>query len=146
MAIVLSSIALIFSVFVFVYHRRGSRRDLLLHVHDQQLSAERQDGRRVLFELYEQKRLPEELSDEEHRSANHALSVFNVIGYMYCRRYVPRRDLLELWDLTSVRLFDAAERSGFLAMRDAQNGAPIWPYFRPFVADARKHAPLSSRA
>jgi hypothetical protein len=143
MAIVLSSIALLFSAFVFLYNHRSGKRELLLRVHDQQLSADRQDGRRVLFELYEQNQPPESLSGEDHRAVNHALSIFNVIGFLYCKRYVPRRDLMDLWALTATRLFDAAEKSGFLAVRDAQNGDPIWPYFRRFVADARRYKPMS---
>jgi hypothetical protein len=141
LAIFLSSIALVFSAFVFVYNRQTSKRELLLRIHDQQLSAERQDGRRVLFELYERRKPPESLSEDDHRAANHALSIFNVIGFLYSKRYVPRRDLIDLWALTGTRLFDAAEKTGFLAMRDAQNGAPIWPYFRYFVADARRRIP-----
>lgn len=143
MAIVLSSVALFFSAFVFLHNRQTVKRELLLRIHDQQLVADRQDGRRVLFQLYEQKMPPESLSYEDHRAVNHALSIFNVIGFLYCKRYVPRRDLMDLWAITGTRLFDAAERSGFLALRDSQNRVPIWPYFRRFVADARRFTPIS---
>ncbi len=145
MAIVLSSIALLFSAFVFLYNRRANKRELLLRVHDQQLAADRQHGRRVLFEIVERSQPPEDLPDEDHRAANHALSVLDLMGFLYCKRYIPRRDAMALWARTAVRLVDAAEASGFLALRDAQNGAPIWPYLRRFTADARSYIERSQR-
>lgn len=139
MAVILSIAALLFSAFVFVYNRRSSKRELLLRMHEQLLSPERQHGRRVLFELVERNQTPENLTVEEFRDANHALSLLGMLGFIYCKRYIPRQDVLDLWALTTMRVVDAAEKSGFLALRDAQNGAPIWPYLRRFVEDARQH-------
>jgi hypothetical protein len=141
-AIAVSLVALLFSTFVFLYNRRASKRELLLRIHDQQLAADRQHGRRVLFEMAEQGQPPDDLSDEDHRAANHALAVLDLMGFLYCKRYIPRRDAMDLWARTTTRLVNAAEISGFLALRDAQNGAPIWPYLRRFAADARRRTHL----
>jgi hypothetical protein len=40
----------------------------------------------VLFELHEGKQPPESLSAEDHRAANQALSIVNVIGFLYTKR------------------------------------------------------------
>jgi hypothetical protein len=139
MAVVLSVLALLFSAFVFFYNRRSNKRELLLRFHEQLLAPERQHGRRVLFELVERNQGPDDLTAEEFRDANHSLSLLGMLGFLFCKRYIPRHDVLDLWALTAVRVFDAAEKSGFLALRDAQNGAPPWPYLHPFVTDARRH-------
>ncbi|GAB2994711.1 DUF2800 domain-containing protein [Amycolatopsis acidiphila] len=139
MAIVLSFIALLFSAFVFLYNRRASKRDLYVRMHDQLLDADRQHGRRVLFELAEQNQQPGDLTSEEHRYANHALATLELFGFLYFKRYIPRRDALEMWGITITRLVDAGEQSGFLALRDAQNGMPVWPYLRRLAVDSRRH-------
>jgi hypothetical protein len=49
-----------------------------------------------------------------------ALASFNTIGFLYRKRYVPRSDVVDLWGLTTVRAYRAAEEVGFIALRDAQ--------------------------
>ena len=144
MAVILSVAALLFSAFVFFYNRRSSKRELLLRIHEQLLAPERQHGRRVLFEMVERAETPHDLKADDFRDANHALSLLGMLGFIYCKRYIPRHDVLDLWALTATRVVDAAEKSGFLALRDAQNGAPIWPYLRRFVDDARRHIDRTS--
>jgi hypothetical protein len=142
MAVVVSFTAVLISTFVFVYNRRMSRRDLLLDAHERQLSPENQHGRRVVFEMRETGESPDALSAEDFRSANHALASMNMLGFLCCRRYVSTRDVIALWGQTVVRVVDAAEQTGFLALRDSQQeGTPVWPYLREFalIAQARSH-------
>ncbi|MBE8516911.1 hypothetical protein ILP97_05170 [Amycolatopsis sp. H6(2020)] len=142
MAVVVSFVAVLLTTFVFVYNRRTSRRDLLLNAHEKELVPENQHGRRVIFELRETGESPEALSAEDFRSANHALSSLNMLGFLCCRRYVSMSDAIALWGLTVVRVVDASEETGFLALRDSQQeGTPVWPYLREFalIARARSH-------
>lgn len=134
MALVISILALALSAFVFVHNRRADKRKLLLQAHDQLLDADRQDGRRILFEMQEKGRSPSELSPDEYRSVNHALASFNTLGFLCRKRYVARSDAVDLWGLTTVRAYRAAEAVGFLTLRDAQNMTPVWPNLRYFVA------------
>ncbi|MFE5501377.1 hypothetical protein ACFQ73_02355 [Amycolatopsis japonica] len=143
MAVAVSFIAVLVSTLVFVHNRRTSRRDLLLNAHEKQLVPENQHGRRVVFELRETGGSPEALSAEDFRSANHALSSLNMLGFLCCRRYVSMSDAIALWGLTVVRVVAAAEETGFLALRDSQQeGTPVWPYLREFALIARSRSHL----
>lgn len=86
----------------------------------------------------------EDLSAEDFRSANHALSSLNMLGFLCCRRYVSMRDAIALWGQTVVRAVDAAERTGFLALRDSQQaGTPVWPFLREFALIAQERSDLA---
>ncbi|MEV6624391.1 hypothetical protein AB0M83_39695 [Amycolatopsis sp. NPDC051106] len=143
MAVVVSFIAVLVSTFVFVYNRRTSRRDLLLDAHERQLLGDNQHGRAVLFEAHASGTMVGELSAEDFRSANHALSSLNMLGFLCCRRYVSMRDSIALWGLTAVRVVAAAEKCGLLALRDTQQkGTPVWPYLREFALIAQERSDL----
>lgn len=138
MAIAISVAALLLSALSFAYNHRANKRDLMIRVHDQLLAPERQDGRRLLFEMCEHGRSPQDLSDAEFRSVNNALAWLEFMAMLAERRYIPRKDALASWGLTSMRTVEAAERSGFLALRDTQQGSTVWPYIRKFAATARQ--------
>jgi hypothetical protein len=139
MSLVVSFIAILFSAFVFAYNRRASKRDLMLRIYDYLIVAERQHGRRILFEMVENHRRPADLTSEEFLAANHAVATLDLMAFLHKRRYVPRRDAVELWGVTTARTYRAARDTGFLAFRDSQHGREIWPYFRAFgqMAEAR---------
>jgi hypothetical protein len=130
MSLVISLIALLFSAFVFAHNRRDDKRDLLLRMHEHLLTTGQQEGRRTLFEMYEQKRSPDDLTSNEFNSINYALSAYNMLGYLFHEKYISRSDIIALWGLPAARARRAAERTGFLALRDLQNREPIWPYLR----------------
>ncbi|HEU5469403.1 MAG TPA: hypothetical protein VFV67_02030 [Actinophytocola sp.] len=137
MAIIISIAALMLSSFVFAYNHRTAKRDLMIRIYDQLLAADRQQGRRVLFELCEYGRKPEDLCEDDFRSANHALAWLDLMAMLYDKRYIPRRDSMALWGITTSRIVHAAEQSGFLQFRDNQQGSLLWPYVRKFAAAAR---------
>lgn len=143
MAVVVSFVAVLFSTFVFVYNRRTSRRDLLLETHERQLQVENQQGRAVLFEAQASGTPAGDLSAADFRSANHALSSLNMLGFLCCRRYVSMRDAIALWGLIAVRVVAAAEATGFFALRDSQQeGTPVSPYLRRFAQIAQHRSDL----
>ena len=137
-ALVISFAALTISALSFVHNRATQRRALLLDLYSRLLTQEQQLGRRIVFQLREQGRLVEDLKEEEHDYANHALSTMNIIGFLYDRSYVPQKDAMQLWGRAAYRLCKAAEESGMLALRDGQEGNRVWPYFRSFAATAER--------
>ena len=135
----ISLAALVFSVFVFVHNRRGSRRELLLKVHEQLLEPDRQRARRALFEMGEQDKTPNDLAPDEFVAVNHALASLDMLGYLFYRRLVPRSDVIALWGVTAMRACQVAEATGMLAMRDEQNRMRVWPYLRYLAAWMDRH-------
>lgn len=145
-AILISVVALLFSATVFFYNRRASRRDLLLRVHEDYLKADQQQGRGDLFVAYEvgvdfedDEGLADSyrLGSDKFRSINHAVSYMDVMGYLFFRGYIPRRDAHALWGITVARVQYAAEGTRFLALRDRLYGQEIWPHLRHFAACVR---------
>jgi hypothetical protein len=133
MSLVISLTALFLSAFVFLHNRWASKRDLLLKIHEQLLASDRQHGRRVLFELLERGGKVTDLSAGDFLAVNHALASLDLMSFLFVKRYIPRADAIALWGLTGTRLFRAAMETDFLALRDKQHGADIWPYLRQFV-------------
>jgi hypothetical protein len=65
--------------------------------------------------------------------------MLNVLGFLYDRRYVSRRDSLTLWATSASRVHKSAVIAGSLALRDSQedgHGDGVWPFFRDFAAAA----------
>jgi hypothetical protein len=136
-SLVISSAALALSPGAFLTSRWRDRRDLLLRVHDRMTAADQQRGRRLIYDMSTKHKRVEDLSDEDYVSINNALASLNNLGLYYRRRYVRRKDLLELWALPVVRLLRAAEP--FLAHRDELAGTHTWPELRTFALDAEKY-------
>lgn len=132
-AVLISAIALGFTVAVFLYNRRTGRRELFLRAHEDFVHPERQQGRRELFEAYEAGIEPGDLDFDRFGSINHAVAAVDVMGYLFYRGYVPRGDAYALWGITVARVHWAAEKSGLLSLRDRQFGTTIWPYVRHFA-------------
>ena len=78
-----------------------------------------------------------DLSDDDFDLINYALASLNTLGMYYRRRYVRRKDVLELWAIPVVRLMQAAEP--FLDHRDEVAGRRVWPDLRAFASDAKKY-------
>jgi hypothetical protein len=100
-------------------------------------TADQQRGRRLIHDMSTKHRKVKDLSDDEYVSINNALASLNTLGIYYRRRYVRRKDILELWALPVVRLMRAAEP--FLAYRDELTGTSTWPELRSFALDAEKY-------
>lgn len=136
-AVAISLAAFALTLYTFIHSRQIARRDLLLNLQDQLLAPDRQEGRRVLFEMSEKGLTPQDLSAEEFRLVNHSLAMLDALGFLYVRRYIAQSDALDLWGATTARAYVAAESCGFIALRDIQHQEPIWPYLRQFADTAR---------
>jgi hypothetical protein len=146
MSIAISIVALTLSFAVFVHGRWRDKRDLLLRLHDQLISAEKQKGRRILYMMGEQQQRMEDLSDDDYLLINNTLAALNVLGIYYQRRYVNRKDVLELWAIALVRTLQGAE--SFLEHRDTDQGYPVWTQYRALCDDAKdyiRHQGISVR-
>jgi hypothetical protein len=137
-SVVVAAAAFAVSLSTFLINRRRDRRDLFLRLHERLASVDQQRGRKLIHErLRRQHKLVEDLGDD-YEAINNALAMLNVACFYYARRYISRKDWLEIWSVPIVRAIDAAEP--FLAYRDAQvGGARTWPEMRQFAADARKY-------
>jgi hypothetical protein len=136
-SLAISSAALALSLGAFLTSRWRDRRDLLLRVHESMIAANQQRGRRLIYDMSAKHTRVEDLSDDDYILINNALASLNNIGIYYRRRYVRRKDVLELWALPVVRLLRAAEP--FLAHRDELVGTRTWPELRAFALDAGKY-------
>lgn len=136
-AIAVSVLAVTISLFSLLANRRKDRRDVFLKLHEQLISPELQNGRRVLFDLYARSGQVQDLSREDYTSANRALAMFDIAG-LYChKKYVSEAEILELWAAPLVRMKYAAEP--FMRHRDAFSpGVPVWPHYRRLADHAEE--------
>jgi hypothetical protein len=140
---VISVVALGFSLFVLVDNRRRDRRDLLLKLHEELVSEERQRGRRLIYQLADQP--VESWESDQYDRVNNALAFFDVFGMYVDQRYVRKDDALRLWAEPVYLAWQAAQP--FLEFRARQVGYRAWPYFERFARDAeadlrRRGSPL----
>jgi len=138
MAIAISLAAVVVSLSAFLHGRWRDRRDLFLRINEHLVSPDQQHGRRLLYAMKEKPTPVKDLSAEDYLAINNALAALNVLAIYYLRRYVPRKDVLELWALPVLRALLAGD--AFLAHRDAQQGTPIWPQLRKLGKDAKQYA------
>lgn len=134
-SLVIAIAALAVSLSAFLTSRWRDRRDLLLRVHERLVTVEQQQARRLIHRLGEQGKRVEDYTDDEYAVVNNALAAFNVLGIYYKRRYIRRRDVLELWAVPLLRLMSPS--APFLAHRDSfTEGHLTWPELRDLAADA----------
>jgi hypothetical protein len=136
-SILISAVAVVLSLIALSYQRTTQRKELLLRVYEGLLEPEQQKGRRLLFELAEQEKPITELDQDDVDCVNHALASLNILGFLYGRGYIPRRDALDLWGVPAARAWKAAHETGMFDRRDGQEGRPVWPHFRAFACKAR---------
>jgi hypothetical protein len=136
-SLAISSAALALSLGAFLMARWRDRRDLLLRVHESMIAADQQRGRRLIYDMSAKHKRIEDLSDDDYVLVNNTLASLNSLAMYYRRRYVRRKDILELWALPVARLLRAAEP--FLAHRDELAGTRTWPELRGFASDAEKY-------
>lgn len=143
-ALTVAIVALIVSLSAFVFEMVSRRRQLLLTIYDKLLEAEQQRGRRLLHELAESSRSYEALDESSRDCVNHALSTLNVLGYLYKRRYVSRKDTLLLWGPAASRARRSAQICGYMEYRQTKAEEPLWPYFKQFVEAAERTSDRAS--
>jgi len=137
MTVAISVAALAVSLSALLATRWRDRRDLLLRMHERLITTDQQRGRRLVYKMSESGMRVEDLTDEQYELVNNALASLNTLGIYYQRRYVRRRDLLEIWSEALVSLLRPAET--FLAHRDALPGGGRWPQLQVLAHDARQY-------
>jgi hypothetical protein len=137
MSVAIAVAALVLSLSAFLHGRWRDRRDLFLQIYKHLVSANQQRGRRLLHSMGEKQAQVKDLSEDDYVLINNALASLNVLAFYYQRRYVRRKDVLELWALPVRRALLAGD--AFLEHRDALQELPIWPELRAFDKDAGKY-------
>lgn len=137
-ALMVAIFALAVSLAAFVFEYISRRRQLFLSIYETLLEADQQRGRRLVHQLAESRSAYDSLDESARDTVNHALSTLNVLGFLYHRRYISRRDALSLWGPATSRVRRSAHTAGVLAYRDGLEGGRVWPYFRSFSDDAEK--------
>jgi len=135
-SVVISLMAVGFSILVFVDNRRRDQRDLFLKIHQQMIGERLQRGRRILFQKAKDEASIAELSDEEYREINEALSFYNILGFYVQNRYVRERDVMEFWAVPVVRAWKAAKP--FIAYRVSRDGYHVLDSFENLAARAER--------
>jgi hypothetical protein len=111
MSIAISIAALAVSLSAFLSTRWRDRRDLMLRVHERLVTRDQQRGRRLVFEMSEKKTQVEDLSADDYELINSALAALDVLVIYYKRRYIRRKDVLEIWAAQVLRVVRAAQPS-----------------------------------
>jgi hypothetical protein len=119
-AIAISTAALVLSIAVFIRNRQQDKRNLLIKMHELLTSDRYQRGRALLFEKVVTETSIEQLSPEEYRDINAALSGFSLLGLYLKNGYVSNRDVMEAWAISIVRTCKAA--GPLLAHRESGEG------------------------
>jgi hypothetical protein len=134
--IIISILALGFSVFVFANSGKRDRRDLFLHIHQQLLSDQLQRGRFTLFRKVTDEAAVDQLTGEEYRDVNAALSFYNTLGFYVKSGYVKEHDVMELWDRAIWQAWIAAQP--FMTHRQKNMGYHILNNFEFLAGKARE--------
>lgn len=135
-SIIVSIIAFGFSVFVFTDSGKRDRRNIFLHIHEQLLSDQLQKGRYTLFRKVIDEASVQQLTGEEYRDINAALSFYNTLGFYVKNGYVKEHDVMELWDMSISRAWIAAQP--FMAHRKTTLGYHILDNFEFLAGRAKK--------
>src|SRR5215813_699403 len=108
-SITLSIAALTFSIFVFIKNRQQDKHNLLIKMHELLTADRYQKGRALLFEKVVDESSIEQLSAEEYREINGAISGFSLLGLYVKNGYVNTNDVMEAWAISIVRTWKAAQ-------------------------------------
>jgi len=125
--VVLSVIALVFSIYVFIDSHKRDRRDTFIKIHELLISTDIQRGRYLLFEKVTDVESVKRLPDDEYRDISQAIAVYNLLGVYLKNGYVTERDVVEVWGRAIYRAWITAQP--FLAWREHNQGYKAWPYF-----------------
>ncbi len=133
--------AFVVSAAAFGFTRYTNRRNLLLRIHELLLDLQNQRGRRLLH-LVAAADGWDELNEENRELINHALAMFDVLGFYVARRYVKFDDAHDLWEPAAILAWERA--APYIQDRRATEQRPVWPYFERFAEDARRQSVTAS--
>ena len=147
-ALVVAFISLASSIVTFALQqreqdraRRGDislqQRRLLIDLVQAWLSPEEQASRRAVYSARDRGLRYDQMAAEQQEHANHAMSMLNLVAYLYETQQVPRDEAIGLFGSAAIRVHDAAEEIGHFEVREQWTGRSPWRHLRLFVQDAR---------
>jgi hypothetical protein len=145
-SIILSSIAVGFSIFVFVNGLRRYKRDLFLRIHEIMIGEDQYRGRQLLLSRPYDETNIEELPFSERTNISRVLATYDTLGFYLQHGYLMKEDVLDMWGDPAYRAWDAAQP--FVARRRRVSGLPAYPHFgylAGLAASRRPQAGTNSR-
>ena len=124
-SIVLSIIALGFSLYVFADGRKRDRRDVFLKIHELLLSDDALRGRQLLYDKITDEASVERLTNDEYKDVHRAIGMLNALAYYMKSGYVNEADVMSMWGEAAYRACLAAKP--VIDHRERRTG------YRPFV-------------
>lgn len=88
-------------------------------------------GRYLIFQKITDEKSVEQLSDDEYRDINRALSTYNALGLYLANGYIRENDVMDMWAQPIFRAWRAAQP--YITQRERLQGYKPWKYF-DFVA------------
>jgi hypothetical protein len=137
--IVLSSIAVGFSIFVFINGLRRYKRDLFLRIHEIMIGEDQYRGRQLLLSRTFDEISIEQLSLSERANISRVIATYDTLGLYLRRGYLIEDDVLGMWGDPAYRAWRAAQP--FVARRRKLSGLPAYPYFDYIARRAESRRP-----
>jgi hypothetical protein len=137
--IILSSIAVGFSIFVFINGLRRYKRDLFLRIHEIMISEDQYRGRQLLLSRTFDEINIEELPFNERTNISRVLATYDTLGLYLQHGYLIKKDVLSMWGDPAHRAWDAAQP--FVARRRRISGLPAYSHFGYLAGLAASHRP-----
>jgi hypothetical protein len=147
-SIVISSVAVAFSLFTWREHKTKDRRDLLLSIHERLIDVELQRGRRVLYQRVNSVEEAETLlreSPDEYDQANRALSMMDLAALYVEHKYIDRQAFLEEWGPTYAHAWKSGQHliAERINRQEAIKAWPAWPHFQLLAKQCAEMVPGS---
>lgn len=132
--IVVSCIALGFSVFAFLEGRARHKRDLFLKIHELLISEDQYQGRQLLLMGGFDDVSIEGLPIDKRANISRAIGAYDTLGLYLRRGYLIKEDVMSMWGDPACRAWDAARP--FVARRERRSRLPAYPHFKYLVDGA----------
>jgi hypothetical protein len=136
-SVVLSIIALVFSLFVFFDGRKRDRRDVFLKIHELLLSDDAPRGRQLLYEKITDEASVERLSNDEYRDVHRAIGMLNALAYYMKSGYVNQADVMSMWGEASYRACLAAQP--VIDQRENRTGYRPWVHLEYLMQRSQEY-------
>ena len=121
-SIVLSAIAVAFSIFVFVEGRRRYKRDIFLNIHEHLISEDQYRRRQLLLSHSFDEVSIEKLSLSDRANISRAMAMYDTLGLYLRRGYLIEDDVIEMWGNAAYRAWRKAQP--FVERRARRTGLP----------------------
>lgn len=126
-SVIISIVAVAFSLIVFFDNQRKDRRDVFLRMHQLLIEDDLIRGRYLIFRKITDETSVQQLTEEEYRDINRALSTYNALGLYMANGYVRERDVMDMWAQPIFRAWRTAQP--LIVQRERLQGYKPWKYF-----------------